>query len=134
MIFFSYLEGVQVDFQRLAEWTTFENISDYEDLISRYNLFDQYVQQSKLIFFMFIKIVNLILTFSHEDAANFCWTTNDLQQCLDECCNRTIGGTYKQSSCWIYILWTIQEYVRSVHMIHKWTSTAVHGRLAKCVF
>ena len=44
---FSYLEGVQVDFQRLAEWTTFENVSDYEDLIARYNLFDQYVQQSK---------------------------------------------------------------------------------------
>ena len=44
---FSYLEGVQVDFQRLAEWTTFETLSDYEDLIARYNLFDQYVQQSK---------------------------------------------------------------------------------------
>jgi len=41
----NYLEGVQVDFQRLAEWTTFENVSDYEDLIARYNLFDQYVQQ-----------------------------------------------------------------------------------------
>ena len=44
----SYLEGVQVDFQRLAEWTTFEVYEDYEDLISRYNVFDVYVQQGKI--------------------------------------------------------------------------------------
>ena len=43
----SYLEGVQVDFQRLSEWTTFEVIEDYQDLISRYNLFEAYVQQGK---------------------------------------------------------------------------------------
>ena len=43
----SYLEGVQVDFQRLSEWTTFEVIEDYQDLISRYNAFEAYVQQGK---------------------------------------------------------------------------------------
>ena len=43
----SYLEGLQVDFQRLAEWITFEVYEDYEDLISRYNVFDVYVQQGK---------------------------------------------------------------------------------------
>ena len=43
----SYLEGVQVDFQRLSEWTTFEVIEDYQDLISRYNLFEAYVSQGK---------------------------------------------------------------------------------------
>ena len=45
------MEGVHIDFQRLAEWTTFETLSDYEDLISRYNVFDQYVQQGKNPFF-----------------------------------------------------------------------------------
>ena len=44
----SYLEGLQVDFQRLAEWITFEVYEDYEDLISRYNVFDVYVQQGKI--------------------------------------------------------------------------------------
>ena len=43
--YFSYLEGVQVDFQKLASWTTFESLSDYQDLISRYNLFEDYVFQ-----------------------------------------------------------------------------------------
>jgi len=41
----NYLEGIQVDFQKLASWTTFESLSDYQDLISRYNLFEAYAFQ-----------------------------------------------------------------------------------------
>ena len=44
-IFHIYLEGIQVDFQKLASWTTFESLSDYQDLISRYNLFEAYAFQ-----------------------------------------------------------------------------------------
>jgi hypothetical protein len=31
----SYLEGVQVDFQRLAEWASLDTIRDYQDLVLR---------------------------------------------------------------------------------------------------
>jgi len=41
----SYLEGAQVDFQRLAEWTSFDNQKDYEDTIARYNSFGTYIDQ-----------------------------------------------------------------------------------------
>jgi len=41
----SYLEGVQVDFQRLAEWMSVDTQKDYEDIISRYNLVDTYTDQ-----------------------------------------------------------------------------------------
>ena len=34
-----------MDFQKLASWTTFESLSDYQDLISRYNLFEDYAFQ-----------------------------------------------------------------------------------------
>ena len=45
----SYYEGVQVDFQKLAKWTTFEVYKDYEDLLARYNLFNVYVKQGKQV-------------------------------------------------------------------------------------
>ena len=35
----SFLEGVQIDFQRISGWMTFETISDYENLIQRYKQF-----------------------------------------------------------------------------------------------
>jgi len=41
----SYLEGVQVDFQRLSEWASLDDQNDYEDLIARYNLLDSYMDQ-----------------------------------------------------------------------------------------
>merc|ERR1719312_317290 len=41
----SYLEGVQVDFQRLAEWTNYDTQKDYEDTIARYNSLDTYIDQ-----------------------------------------------------------------------------------------
>ena len=31
----NYMEGVQVDFQKLSEWTSLETVKDYQDLISR---------------------------------------------------------------------------------------------------
>jgi hypothetical protein len=31
----NYLEGVQVDFQRLAEWASLDTIRDYRDLVLR---------------------------------------------------------------------------------------------------
>lgn len=31
----NYLEGVQVDFQRLAEWTAPQTLKDYQDIIAR---------------------------------------------------------------------------------------------------
>ena len=41
----SYLEGAQVDFQKLIEWTTFESSKDYVDLISRYIHFNTYITE-----------------------------------------------------------------------------------------
>jgi len=41
----SYLEGVQVDFQRLAEWGSLDVEKDFEDLLARYNLLDDYIDQ-----------------------------------------------------------------------------------------
>ena len=41
----SYLEGVQVDFQKLIEWTSFESGEDYIDLIARYRQFTTYIHQ-----------------------------------------------------------------------------------------
>ena len=32
----NYMEGVQVDFQKLAEWTSFDSKQDYLDLIQRF--------------------------------------------------------------------------------------------------
>ena len=31
----SYLEGVQVDFEKLAEWAALESLQDYRDLVKR---------------------------------------------------------------------------------------------------
>ena len=31
----NYMEGVQVDFERLAEWTSFDSKQDYLDIINR---------------------------------------------------------------------------------------------------
>jgi uncharacterized protein (DUF885 family) len=45
-----YLEGVQVDFQKLAvDWVSMDGLKDYQDLISRYNLFLTYAEQIKEI-------------------------------------------------------------------------------------
>ena len=41
----SYLEGIQVDLQKLIEWTSFESGEDYIDLIARYRQFTTYVHQ-----------------------------------------------------------------------------------------
>ena len=41
----SYLEGAQVDFQRLIDWTTFESSEDFADLISRYLQFNTYIAE-----------------------------------------------------------------------------------------
>ncbi|XP_040565641.1 uncharacterized protein [Lepeophtheirus salmonis] len=40
-----YLEGVQIDFQRLAEWASPKSRKDFEDLIKRYQKFDKYSEQ-----------------------------------------------------------------------------------------
>ena len=47
----SYLEGAQVDFQRLIEWTTFESSEDFVDLISRYLQFNTFISEGDLIKF-----------------------------------------------------------------------------------
>ena len=44
----SYLEGAQVDFQKLIEWTTFESSEDFADLISRYLQFNTYITEGGL--------------------------------------------------------------------------------------
>ena len=44
----SYLEGPQVDFQKLIEWTTFESSEDFADLISRYLNFNTYMTEGGL--------------------------------------------------------------------------------------
>ena len=41
----NYMEGVQVDFQRLAEWATLSEVKDYQDLVARYHLFPTYAGQ-----------------------------------------------------------------------------------------
>lgn len=41
----NFLEGVQVDFQRLADWMNLEEEKDFENLIDRYGKFDQYADQ-----------------------------------------------------------------------------------------
>jgi len=41
----SYLEGVQVDFQRLSEWVSLDSIDDYRDLANRYYAFGDYMSQ-----------------------------------------------------------------------------------------
>ena len=41
----SYLEGVQVDFERLAEWSSVETVDDYNDLLGRYEKFSDYADQ-----------------------------------------------------------------------------------------
>ena len=43
--YYSYLEGVQVDFQKLSGWVSLEEVSDYQDIITRYNLFEEYAFQ-----------------------------------------------------------------------------------------
>ena len=47
----SYLEGAQVDFQRLIEWTTFESSEDFVDLISRYLQFNTFITEGDVIKF-----------------------------------------------------------------------------------
>ncbi len=39
------MEGVHIDFERLAGWVTFLSIKDYEDMIERYKKFDRQAQQ-----------------------------------------------------------------------------------------
>ncbi len=41
----NYMEGVHIDFQRLAEWVTFKTAKDYEDMISRYEKFDKLAKE-----------------------------------------------------------------------------------------
>ena len=38
------MEGVHMDFQRLAEWVTFRTAKDYGDMIRRYEKFDKQAQ------------------------------------------------------------------------------------------
>ena len=39
------MEGVHIDFQRLAEWVSFDTVKDYEDMIIRYEKFGQQADQ-----------------------------------------------------------------------------------------
>jgi len=41
----NYMEGVHVDFQRLAEWASPTCLQDFRDLVARYNLLPDYVEQ-----------------------------------------------------------------------------------------
>lgn len=41
----NYMEGVHIDFQRLAEWAPPENMDDYQKLLTRYKAFPKYVDQ-----------------------------------------------------------------------------------------
>ena len=41
----NYMEGVQVDFQRLTEWAPPNDQRDFENVIARYKLFPAYIQQ-----------------------------------------------------------------------------------------
>ena len=41
----NFLEGIHVDFQRIAGWMTFESRNDYENLIERYNSFPRLVDE-----------------------------------------------------------------------------------------
>ena len=41
----NYMEGVQVDFQKLIEWGPPETIKDYDDIISRYSKFSTLAEQ-----------------------------------------------------------------------------------------
>ena len=41
----NYMEGVQVDFQRLTEWAPPSDQKDFEDVIARYKLFPAYINQ-----------------------------------------------------------------------------------------
>ena len=41
----NFLEGVHVDFQRIAEWMTFKDKGDYDNLIERYNKFPHLVEE-----------------------------------------------------------------------------------------
>ena len=34
----NYMEGVQVDFEKLIEWSPPESVKDYENIIARYSL------------------------------------------------------------------------------------------------
>ena len=53
--YYSYLEGVQVDFQKLSGWVSLEEVSDYQDIITRYNLFEEYAfQGTQCITILFI--------------------------------------------------------------------------------
>lgn len=41
----NYMEGVHVDFQRLPEWASPSCLEDFRDLVARYNLLPDYVEQ-----------------------------------------------------------------------------------------
>ncbi len=41
----NFLEGVQIDFQRLADWMSFKSTKDYTNLITRYEKFAAYADQ-----------------------------------------------------------------------------------------
>jgi len=41
----NYMEGVQVDFERLAEWTSFDSKQDYLDIINRFQAFNKLADQ-----------------------------------------------------------------------------------------
>ena len=41
----NYMEGVQVDFQRLTEWAPPSDLKDFENVIARYRLFPAYIKQ-----------------------------------------------------------------------------------------
>ena len=41
----NYMEGAHVDFQRLAEWAAPATVKDYQDIVERYKLFHQQINQ-----------------------------------------------------------------------------------------
>jgi len=41
----NYMEGVHIDFQRLAEWVPLESVKDFDDMIARYRKFSAHADQ-----------------------------------------------------------------------------------------
>ena len=41
----NYMEGLHVDFQRLAEWAAPKTVKDYQDIVERYRAFGEQVDQ-----------------------------------------------------------------------------------------
>ena len=110
----SYLEGAQVDFQKLIEWTTFESSKDFADLISRYIQFNTYITEGWFDSTDFSSTSSFFYISSYwHDERGSC-REHDKQYCLHEYCS---GSGQSQCSKEMFSLQENMYFKISVHLV-----------------